>query len=129
MRSNFLRHYQSNKAPFGVYLQANAWFQAASYNFAAYLQFLDYIGTLDDVYIVSMGKVFFSALKKFNSFNACERIGKKLITNWSTGCGLDEEPRTFVTNALFPGLSVSLHASVYVQPTKLLLRCINHSRQ
>ena len=52
-----------------------------------------------------------------------------LITNWSTGCELDEEPRTFVTNALFPGLSVSLHASVYVQPTKLLLRCINHSRQ
>jgi len=57
LRDNFLRHYTTSKAPYGVYLQANAWFQTTTYNFAAYLQFLDYLGTLDDVYIVSLGKV------------------------------------------------------------------------
>jgi len=56
LRNNFLRHYQSNKAPFGIHLTANSWFQTTTYNLAAYLQFLDYLGTLDDVYIVSMGK-------------------------------------------------------------------------
>ena len=59
LRDNFQRHYTSNKAPFGVYLQANAWFQTTTYNLAAYLQFLDYLGTLDDVYIVSLGKVIY----------------------------------------------------------------------
>jgi len=56
-KTNFLRHYGQNKAPFGIHLTANGWFQNAPYNLPGYMQFLDYLGTLDDVYIVSMGKV------------------------------------------------------------------------
>ncbi|XP_022911775.2 chitin deacetylase 7-like [Onthophagus taurus] len=53
MKSNFQRHYTSNKAPFGFYIHA-AWFDKNPVNFEAYKQFLDYLGTLNDVYIVTV---------------------------------------------------------------------------
>lgn len=80
LRNNFERHYNSNKAPFGIYFQA-AWFeiriqqafldlivslacvclpyrfQANPYILTGYIQFLNYLSTLQDVYIVSVGKV------------------------------------------------------------------------
>lgn len=56
---NFNRHYNSNKAPFGIYLNANAWFNQPSTAFRmnGYTQFLDYLTNFDDVYVVSIGKV------------------------------------------------------------------------
>jgi hypothetical protein len=47
----------SNTHTYQTFLFHGYRFQTTSYNLAAYLQFLDYLGTLDDVYIVSMGKV------------------------------------------------------------------------
>lgn len=48
LKTNFDRHYTSNRAPFGVYTHA-AWFQVNAVNFQGYLQFLDYLATLPDV--------------------------------------------------------------------------------
>ncbi|KRT81890.1 hypothetical protein AMK59_5681 [Oryctes borbonicus] len=53
MKSNFLRHYNNNRAPFGFYVHA-AWFLRNPNNFEAYLLFLDYLQSLSDVYIVSV---------------------------------------------------------------------------
>jgi len=53
IKSNFNRHYLNNKAPFGFYVHA-AWFLRNPNNLEAYVQFLDYLGTLNDVYIVSV---------------------------------------------------------------------------
>jgi peptidoglycan/xylan/chitin deacetylase (PgdA/CDA1 family) len=60
LKRNFLRHYNGNKAPFGVFTHA-AWFQNGDdvppkERKEGYKQFLDYLGTLDDVYIVSVAK-------------------------------------------------------------------------
>ncbi|KAF4525365.1 hypothetical protein B566_EDAN014803 [Ephemera danica] len=52
MKENFDRHYTGWREPFGVFLHA-AWFQANETRFAGYEQFLDYLGGLNDVYIVS----------------------------------------------------------------------------
>lgn len=57
LKSNFDRHYTTSKAPFGIYLTANGWFQSASYRLEGYMQFLDYLSTKDDVYIVPIAKV------------------------------------------------------------------------
>ena len=51
MKRNFLRHYEGNKAPFGIYLHA-AWFQVRPNAIQAYSLFLDYLQSLSDVYIV-----------------------------------------------------------------------------
>ena len=57
--SNFYRHYNTSRAPFGIYLNANGWFNqpATAFRLAGYLQFLDKLKKMDDVYIVSIGKV------------------------------------------------------------------------
>lgn len=49
---NFNRHYNGSRAPFGFYVHA-AWFDKNPNNFAAYKKFVDYLGNLTDVYIVS----------------------------------------------------------------------------
>ncbi|KAK9739762.1 Transmembrane amino acid transporter protein [Popillia japonica] len=53
IKRNFHRHYDNNRAPFGFYVHA-AWFLRNPNNFEAYLQFLDYLESLNDVYIVSV---------------------------------------------------------------------------
>ena len=57
--NNFNRHYTSTKAPFGIYLNANAWFnqEETAYRLTGYTQFLDYLNRYDDVYVVSIAKV------------------------------------------------------------------------
>ena len=55
--SNFERHYNTSKAPFGVYLTANGWFQEAEFRLEGYKRFLDVISTKDDVYIVPIARV------------------------------------------------------------------------
>ena len=52
LQSNFLRHYQGNKAPFGLYTHAS-WFYFPGERLAALNDFLSYLETLDDVYVVS----------------------------------------------------------------------------
>jgi hypothetical protein len=55
--SNFQRHYTTSKAPFGIYLTANAWFQGAEYRLQGYKKFLDAIVVYDDVYVVPIARV------------------------------------------------------------------------
>lgn len=55
LRSNFARHYNGNRAPFGLHLRAR-WFYEAHYNIEAMEEFLDELGRLNDVYIVSIDK-------------------------------------------------------------------------
>lgn len=52
MKSNFLRHYNGNKAPFGWYIHSS-WF-AHEHSWGGYLKFIDYLQSLKDVYIVSV---------------------------------------------------------------------------
>lgn len=54
--TNFNYQYKGNKAPFGFYVHA-AWFLLNDIYFNAYLRFIDYLQTLDDVYIVSVPAV------------------------------------------------------------------------
>lgn len=56
MIKNFKQHYNSNRAPFGFYVHA-AWFVSKANAFDAYIQFLDYLQTLDDVWIASAKQV------------------------------------------------------------------------
>lgn len=56
MITNFERHYNSNRAPFGFYVHA-AWFISHENAFEAYLKFIDYLQTLDDVFISSATQV------------------------------------------------------------------------
>lgn len=51
MIGNFNQTYLTNKAPFGFYVHA-AWFDANESHFKAYLKFVDYLQTLEDVYLV-----------------------------------------------------------------------------
>ena len=55
LRSNFDRVYNENRAPLGIYLHS-AWFQGNPYTLSGYLDFLDYIQTRPNVYIVSVSK-------------------------------------------------------------------------
>lgn len=56
MVDNFKTHYYSNRSPFGFYVHA-AWSLSKANAFSAYLKFLDYLNTLDDVFIVSATEV------------------------------------------------------------------------
>ena len=55
---NFERHYNTTKAPFGLYAHSS-WFYLSNEaeRLQAYLDFLDYLGSLDDVYIVTMSQL------------------------------------------------------------------------
>lgn len=56
MKGNFHRIYDSNRAPFGVHLHA-AWFQRGRNYWNAFLNFLDYLKTFDDVFLVKTSTV------------------------------------------------------------------------
>ena len=56
LQRNFLRHYRGNKAPFGLYMHAT-WFYFPGERLAALNDFLSYLDTLDDVYVVSHQKL------------------------------------------------------------------------
>ena len=51
--SNFDRHYNSNRAPFGIYLHAAWFFDTGKKRLEGLIQFLDYAATFQDVYIVT----------------------------------------------------------------------------
>jgi hypothetical protein len=58
LMDNFQRHYTTSKAPFGIYLTANAWFQDAEYRLQGYKKFLnDILYGNDDVYVVPIARV------------------------------------------------------------------------
>jgi hypothetical protein len=59
LKRNFQRHYNGNKAPFGVFTHAAYFFgdtQPPLERKLGYADFLDYLGTLNDVYIVSIAR-------------------------------------------------------------------------
>lgn len=51
-KTNFNRTYTNNKAPFGFFVHA-AWFQKIPNGLEAYIKFIDYLQSLEDVYIVN----------------------------------------------------------------------------
>lgn len=55
MKTNFDRHYRGNRAPFGVYIHA-AWFQVRDSHLPAYKRLVDYMNSLPDVYLVTVGQ-------------------------------------------------------------------------
>jgi hypothetical protein len=56
MINNFLRVYDTNRAPFGVYM-TTSWFQKGENFFGAYKEFINYLNSLPDVYLVSTNQV------------------------------------------------------------------------
>ncbi|CAB3369415.1 Hypothetical predicted protein [Cloeon dipterum] len=52
IKTNFHRHYDNYREPFGFYVHA-AWFNTNSTNYEAFKMFLDYVGTLNDAYVVT----------------------------------------------------------------------------
>ncbi|KAH8297340.1 hypothetical protein KR044_010510 [Drosophila immigrans] len=56
MLENFNRHYQSNRAPFGMYLHA-AWFSRGRNNFAAFKKFMHHLSTYPDVYMTGISRM------------------------------------------------------------------------
>ncbi|XP_014664158.1 PREDICTED: uncharacterized protein LOC106806660 [Priapulus caudatus] len=55
LRSNFRRHYETNRAPFPLNLRAR-WFYEAHYNIEALTEFLDELEALPDVYLVTVSQ-------------------------------------------------------------------------
>lgn len=56
MIENFNRNYRLNRAPMGFYVHA-AWFDVSANHFEAYVRFVDYLNSLDDVFIVGTSDV------------------------------------------------------------------------
>lgn len=52
MKSNFDRHYNGNRAPFGVFIHA-AWFWIRESHLPAYKRLVEYMNSKPDVYLVS----------------------------------------------------------------------------
>lgn len=55
MKSNFDKHYNGNRAPFGVFIHA-AWFLVRDSHFPAYKRLVAYMNSLPDVYMVSVSQ-------------------------------------------------------------------------
>ena len=55
---NFERHYNNSKAPFGLYA-SSLWFLShnSTQRLQAFMDFLDYLGSLEDVYIVTISQL------------------------------------------------------------------------
>lgn len=71
---NFERHYNSNRAPFGLFYHA-AWFTTQHYR-KGYMKFIDYINSKDDVYMVTNWQVRFvgrrvKLIAKFQLIEVC----------------------------------------------------------
>lgn len=56
MKTNFHRHYDVNRAPFGYHLHA-AWLQKGENHFAAFIKFLEYLEEFEDVFLVGTNRV------------------------------------------------------------------------
>ncbi|XP_068146774.1 chitin deacetylase 7 [Drosophila tropicalis] len=56
MLENFNRHYEGNRAPFGMYLHA-AWFARGRNYFAAFRKFIHKLRTYPDVYLTSISRM------------------------------------------------------------------------
>lgn len=87
LKSNFERHYNTSKAPFGVHLTANTWFTSGPYRLEGYRRFLDYLATKDDVYVVPINKVSQRQLRTFRrTFLFCT-INFRLRLTWRDWIG------------------------------------------
>ncbi|XP_062135395.1 chitin deacetylase 7 [Drosophila sulfurigaster albostrigata] len=73
MLENFNRHYQSNRAPFGMYLHA-AWFSRGRNNFAAFKKFVHHLSTYPDVYMTGISRMLEYVKKPVlgEPFKSCE---------------------------------------------------------
>ncbi|XP_034651371.1 uncharacterized protein LOC117890550 [Drosophila subobscura] len=56
MLENFNRHYEGNRAPFGMYLHA-AWFSRGRNYFAAFKKFIYHLNTYPDVYLTGISRM------------------------------------------------------------------------
>lgn len=57
LRTNFARHYESNRAPFPLNLRARWFLNDGTYNLEALQEFLDDLSRLNDVYFVTYSQV------------------------------------------------------------------------
>jgi len=64
---NFNRHYSSSRAPFIISQTSNSWFSSNPFIYPGFIQFLEYINNLEEVYIVSMSKVYFDLFPKLRT--------------------------------------------------------------
>ncbi|KAH8395378.1 hypothetical protein KR222_003398 [Zaprionus bogoriensis] len=73
MLENFNRHYQGNRAPFGMYLHA-AWFSRGRNYFAAFKKFMHYLSTYPDVYMTGISRMLEYVRKPVlgQPFKSCE---------------------------------------------------------
>lgn len=55
-KTNFDRHYKTNRAPFPVFLH-EAWLSTEPFRAQGYFEFIDYLTSLDDVYLVTIQEV------------------------------------------------------------------------
>ncbi|XP_004517389.1 uncharacterized protein LOC101459137 [Ceratitis capitata] len=87
MLENFNRHYEGNRAPFGMYLHA-AWFQRGRHHFDALKKFLHYVNTLPDVYLTTASRVihYMKHPSLGKPFNGCPK--KPQTTCIKRSCGL-----------------------------------------
>jgi peptidoglycan/xylan/chitin deacetylase (PgdA/CDA1 family) len=83
MKRNFLRSYEGNRAPVGMFVHA-AWLtELFPGHKEGYAAFLDYLGTLNDVYIVSVQKAIewfktptpLATIKEFKPWQVTEKPG------------------------------------------------------
>lgn len=95
MKTNFHRIYKSNKAPFGVHLHA-AWFSKGANYMIAFKSFLNYLSTLEDVFIVQTAKVieYTKNPVSVDEFDSCPRVTRPSCTPRS--CKLDKPVGTTV---------------------------------
>ncbi|XP_054737880.1 chitin deacetylase 8 [Anastrepha obliqua] len=87
MLENFDRHYEGNRAPFGMYLHA-AWFQRGQHHFEALRKFLRHVNTLPDVYLTTGSRVieYMQHPSLGKPFNGCPK--KPQTTCVKHNCGL-----------------------------------------
>ncbi|EDW00680.1 GH21012 [Drosophila grimshawi] len=74
MLENFNRHYQGNRAPFGMYLHA-AWFSRGRNYFAAFKKFMQHLTTYPDVYMTGVSHMLEYVKKPVlgKPFKECEK--------------------------------------------------------
>ncbi|XP_075168298.1 chitin deacetylase-like 9 [Haematobia irritans] len=91
MKDNFRRHYEGNRAPFGMYLHA-AWFGRSGNYFKAFRKFLEYANSLPDVYITTPSAViqYMKHPSLGKPFKGCFK--KPQTTCKPVTCGLAKQP-------------------------------------
>ncbi|BFZ10843.1 hypothetical protein BsWGS_13882 [Bradybaena similaris] len=86
LKSNFRRFYNTNRAPFGIFVHAR-WFNS-EHNLEGLDRFIDYLLTLDDVYFVTPSQVIDwmknpTPLSEINGFGpwSCQGAAKDIWTH------------------------------------------------